>query len=182
MISLGLVPVLREACGGVSEPLLSAIGETLEDVYPARIVRMNPIVPPAEAYEATRRQHSAPVVLQSVLASIPSGPEKLLAVIGDDLFIPMLSFVFGQAQLGGRVGLISTARLDPRFYGYPADEALVLRRARTVALHEAGHLFGLVHCQTPDCAMRLATTIQQFDLKRAALCPGCAAILQETQR
>jgi len=182
MMSLGLAPMPSRGAGEIAERVLAAIGESLEDVYPVRVVRMNPVVAPEAAYEAERRQHSAPALLQQLLASIPTGPEKLLGVTGGDLYIPMLSFVFGQAQLGGRGGLISIARLDPGFYGYPAEDALVVRRARTVALHEAGHLFGLVHCQTPDCAMRLATTIQQFDRKRAALCPGCAAILLENHR
>jgi archaemetzincin len=182
MTPLGLVPMLTPVAGELVEPVMDAISETLEDVFPVHVERMSPVTAPAAAYESARRQHSAPVVLQSVLAAYPQGPAKLLAVIGGDLFIPMLSFVFGQAQLGGRAGVISVARLVPAFYGYPADDGLVLRRARTVALHETGHLFGLVHCQTPDCAMRLATNIHQFDLKRAVLCPGCASILRETQR
>lgn len=182
MMALGLVPMLDHGRGRVSEAVLEAIAGTLEDFYPVQVERLEALESPPSAYEPERRQHSAPLVLQMVLGAIPSGPAKLLAVTGGDLFIPMLSFVFGQAQLGGRAAVISVARLDPAFYGFDPDEALLVRRARTVALHETGHLFGLVHCQTQDCAMRLSTSIQQFDRKRAALCAGCASILLETQR
>lgn len=182
MIVLGLGPVEGTGCGRAAEAVMEAIGEALEDVFPVRVEALPAMDSPLEAFDMQRGQHSAPVVLRSVLAAHPSTPEKMLAVTEGDLFIPMLSFVFGQAQLGGRAGVISMARLRPEFHGFAPDETLLLRRARTVALHETGHLFGLVHCQAQECAMRLATNIHQFDLKRPALCAGCAAVLMETQR
>lgn len=182
MISLGLVPLLRPGRERTAEIVMPALRETLEDVFPVSVEPLDTEPPPPGALDPARGQASAPVILRSLLAAYPSQPPKVLAVAEDDLFIPMLSFVFGQAQLGGRAGVISLARLNAEFYGFPPDAPLLVRRARTVALHETGHLFGLVHCQTPDCAMRLATNIHQFDLKRAALCPGCASILLETQR
>jgi archaemetzincin len=182
MIELGLAPMLCPEGSQVSEAVMEAIKEILEDVFPVRVQALPAISSPPEAYDAVRRQHSAPVILKSLLAAHPANPAKLLAVTGGDLFIPMLSFVFGQAQLGGRAAVISMARLTPEFHGFDPDLQLLLRRARTVALHETGHLFGLTHCQTQECAMRLATNIHQFDLKRAVLCPGCAAILLENLR
>lgn len=182
MIALGLAPMLSQDGSQVSDAVMEAIKETVEDVFPVRAQTLPAILSPPEAYDAARRQHSAPVVLTSLLAAYPTDPPKLLGVIQGDLFIPMLSFVFGQAQLGGRAAVVSMARLMPEFHGFKPDPQLLLQRARTVALHETGHLFGLTHCQTQECAMRLATNIHQFDLKRAALCPGCAAILLENLR
>jgi len=182
MIVVGLAPMLGPGCGRTAETVMQAIQETLEDVFPVQVEALQPVPLRPEAFDATRGQYSAPAALRSLLEAYPEEPPKVLAVAEGDLFIPMLSFVFGQAQLGGRAGVISMARLKPEFHGFAADETLLLRRARTVALHETGHLFGLVHCQTQECAMRLATNIHQFDLKRAALCAGCASVLMETQR
>ena len=95
---------------------------------------------------------------------------KLLAVTERDLFIPVLTFVFGQAQLGGRVGVVSLARLRQEFYGLPPDREIFLERAYKEALHETGHLFGLVHCADRSCAMSLATNVRQIDRKTAAFC------------
>ena len=97
--------------------------------------------------------------------SAPEDAYKLLAVTERDLFIPVLTFVFGQAQLGGRVGVVSLARLRQEFYGLPPDRDVLLDARVKEALHETGHLFGLVHCADRDCAMSLSTGIRQIDLK-----------------
>jgi len=127
------------------------------------------------AYDAERRQYGSIPVLDMLLQRCPGDAAKLLAVTERDLFIPVLTFVFGQAQLGGRVGVLSFARLRQEFYGLAANREIFLERAYKEALHETGHLFGLVHCAEPKCAMSLATTVRQIDLKDDAFCPACAA-------
>jgi archaemetzincin len=86
----------------------------------------------------------------------------------------MLTFVYGQAQLGGRAAIVSLARLRQEYYRLPANPALLQARARKEAVHETGHLFGLVHCEADACAMRLSTTVRQIDLKSELLCAACA--------
>ena len=103
----------------------------------------------------------------------------MLGVTEVDLFIPMLSYIFGQAQLGGRAAIISTARLRQEFYDLPADGAILVERARKEALHELGHTFGLVHCEDRGCAMSLSTNIRQVDLKNPSYCGACRALLRE---
>ena len=127
------------------------------------------------AYDAERRQYGSIPVLDMLLQRCPGDAAKLLAVTERDLFIPVLTFVFGQAQLGGRVGVVSLARLRQEFYGLAANREIFLERAYKEALHETGHLFGLVHCAERKCAMSLATTVRQIDLKDNAFCPACAA-------
>ena len=127
------------------------------------------------AYDAERRQYGSIPVLDMLLQRCPGDAAKLLAVTERDLFIPVLTFVFGQAQLGGRVGVVSLARLRQEFYGLAANREIFLERAYKEALHETGHLFGLVHCAERKCAMSLATTVRQIDLKDEAFCAACAA-------
>jgi archaemetzincin len=71
------------------------------------------------------------------------------------------------------------ARLRTEYYGLPPDEELLSVRARKEALHEVGHLFGLVHCPDASCAMALSTGIRQLDRKQPSLCAGCAALAGE---
>jgi len=133
------------------------------------------------AYEPVRRQYNSMALLEMALHLIPEDAAKLLAVTDRDLFVPALTFLFGQAQLGGRVGVISLARLRQEFYGFAPNRELFAERAAKEALHETGHLFGLVHCSDRSCALALATNIRQIDMKQAAFCAPCRARLARTQ-
>ncbi|MBZ5728981.1 MAG: archaemetzincin family Zn-dependent metalloprotease [Acidobacteriia bacterium] len=134
------------------------------------------------AYDAGRRQYGSIPVLEMLTRLCPADALKLLAVGGQDLFIPVLTFVFGHAQLGGRVAVISLARLRQEFYGLEPNREIFLERAHKEALHETGHTFGLVHCADRSCAMSLATNVRQIDLKHAAFCAACAAQLRRGLR
>jgi archaemetzincin len=133
------------------------------------------------AYEPGRRQYSSIAVLEMALRLIPDDAAKLLTVTDRDLFVPVLTFLFGQAQLGGLVGVLSLARLRQEFYGFAPNRELFEERAAKEALHETGHMFGLVHCSDRGCAMSLATNIRQIDMKQSALCAPCKARLARAQ-
>ena len=95
-----------------------------------------------------------------------------------DLFIPVLTFVFGQAQLQGRGSVVSTHRLRNEFYGLPADEDLLVDRTVKEVVHEAGHTLGLTHCPNFECVMHAATFVEEVDLKTERLCGACQALLE----
>lgn len=160
---------------------LTSIGECLARWFelPIREVEL----PSADfSFDRSREQYSSIAVLEMLAAACPADAAKLLAVTGRDLFIPVLTFVFGQAQLGGRIGVVSLARLRQEFYGLPHNREILLSRAGKEALHEAGHLFGLVHCAERTCAMSLSTGVRQIDLKNAAYCAPCSARLRPKPR
>jgi len=129
------------------------------------------------AYDAGRAQYASIPVLEMLLALCPADGAKLLAVTARDLFIPVLTFVFGHALLSGRAAVVSLARLRQEFYRLPADQPIFVERAVKEALHESGHMFGLVHCAERACAMSLSTGVRQIDGKRAAFCGPCTARL-----
>lgn len=136
-------------------------------------------LPPIDfAFDPARRQYASIAVLELLAKKCPVDAWKLLAVTRHDLFIPVLTFVYGQAQLNGRVAVMSLARLEQEFYGLEPNREVFLDRARKEALHETGHTLGLVHCADRTCAMTLSTTIRQIDWKQAAFCGACAALLQ----
>jgi len=131
------------------------------------------------AFDSARNQYASIPILEMLLRRCPDDGYKLLAVTECDLFIPVLTFVFGHAQLGGRVGIVSLARLRQEFYGLPPDAAALRERAEKETLHEGGHMFGLVHCADRRCAMSLATGVRHIDEKDNAFCPRCAAWLRK---
>src|SRR5690349_5168586 len=157
---------------------LAAIGQFLSATldFPLREVDLPAV---DFAFDVPRRQYLSIAVLEMVRRLCPDDAVRLIGVTERDLYIPVLTFVFGHAQLGGRAAVVSLARLRQEFYGLEPNREVFLDRVRKEALHEAGHLFGLVHCADPDCAMSLSTGVQQIDRKRAGYCVSCAAQLRK---
>ncbi len=123
---------------------------------------------PEDAFDPRRKQWSSSRILSWLVRTAPDG--KVLGVTDVDLFIPILTFVFGEAQVGGRAAVVSTARLaEP---GFP-DERIVLERLAKESVHEVGHVFGLLHCETPGCVMGRSASIRDVDRKRGHLCEAC---------
>jgi uncharacterized peroxidase-related enzyme len=90
-----------------------------------------------------------------------------------DLFVPVLTFVFGEAQLDGNCAVVSTARLDEEFYGLPARSDLLRERLVKEASHELGHTFGLRHCADWRCVMASSHAVERLDVKGADFCAAC---------
>lgn len=168
--------------GHIDEDIRDAVSGDLRNEYGFEIRRLAGLPEPAFAFDAQRKQYSSVLVLRSLLGLRPEGESRLLGIADVDLFIPMLSFVLGQAQLGGPTALISLARLRQEFYGLPPDPPLLRARAIKEAVHEIGHTFGLTHCTDNACPMSLSNHVRQVDTKGATLCSRCrAAVLDITQ-
>ena len=170
------------ASGAVDEEILTAIGMWLGRTFDFPVRRLEALADPAYAFDARRNQYGSTEILHELLEKCPPDAEKLLAITEKDLFIPMLSFVYGQAQLQGKVAVVSLARLSQAFYGFPPNRALLLTRAIKEAVHEVGHTFGLVHCVDTSCPMSLSTNIRQVDAKSEKFCPDCTIYLRESIR
>jgi len=137
----------------------------------------------SEAFEVSRGQYHSTRIVSDLLNYAGGYPHaKVLGITEVDLFIPILTFVFGEAQLGGQVALVSTHRLRQEFYGLPEDRAIFLERVEKEALHELGHTFGLVHCHQPGCVMGFSNAVENVDVKTNAYCANSrvAARLEET--
>jgi archaemetzincin len=91
-----------------------------------------------------------------------------------DLYIPILTFIFGEAQLGNTGAVVSTHRLRPEFYGMPKDHRVLQGRLLKEAIHELGHTFGLHHCPDYRCVMSASHSVERIDLKQADFCEVCA--------
>ncbi len=126
-----------------------------------------------EAYLPERQQHHSTRILERLAASEEAGDHLRLGLTELDLCVPILTFVFGEAQLGGRAGVVSLRRLHQGFYGLPEDRELLLRRVEKECLHELGHLAGLTHCERFDCAMSFSSAVERVDMKEAAYCAAC---------
>lgn len=153
--------------------MLPAIGAGLQAVLPCDWVQPGPPLDAAFAYDPRRQQYWSTPILERLEAMRPSTANAILGVTEADLFIPILTFVFGEALLSRPPALISLRRLRPSFYGLPEDPDLVLERARREAVHELGHVLGLVHCREFGCIMRASRAAEEIDLKGPGFCPQC---------
>lgn len=127
----------------------------------------------SEFHDPARRQYNGNNLLKIVDSTFSSDSLKTLGLFNVDLFIPILTYIFGQALLNGRTGIASLYRLNNERYGMPADEKLLLDRFRKEVIHELGHTFGLLHCPVPTCVMRSSTYVEDIDQKSLHLCTAC---------
>jgi archaemetzincin len=130
---------------------------------------------PRAAFDERRGQHSSRAILAWLAERIPAPGARLLAVTDVDLFIPVLTFVFGEAQLNGGAAVVSTARLQP-----PGSR--LVDRLRKESVHELGHTYGLVHCTSPACVMGRSPSIAVVDMKSGRLCADCRVRYREITR
>lgn len=173
---LALAPV-----GRVEREILDPLASRLLEALPFSSVEPAAPLDPAAAWDPERGQYSSTRLLAALRKRAP-GSGKILGVTEEDLFVPVLTFVFGEADLDGAAAVFSLRRLRPEFYGIPASEDLLAERAAKEALHEIGHTFGLTHCREAACAMRASTNAGQVDLKPAFFCAGCAAAIDGAGR
>lgn len=172
---LALVPLLLPGGTKIVRPL----ARSLRRAFELEVERVEPTFDPHACYDATRGQHHSTRLLACLLADpATAGAARVLGVAGVDLFIPIFTYVFGEAQLDGRAAVVSTFRLDPRVYGLPADPALLRARLEKEAIHELGHTCGLLHCDGPRCVMHASTWVEDIDLKGARFCRRCAPALR----
>jgi archaemetzincin len=126
-----------------------------------------------DAFDPRRVQYNSSQILSQLITRPPQDAEKILGVVDVDLFIPILTFVFGEAQLQGIGAVVSTHRLHNRFYGLPENREVTTDRLVKEGVHELGHTFGLIHCSQPRCVMNSSTYVENIDQKPVDLCPLC---------
>jgi archaemetzincin len=161
--------------------MLDALAAALARIFEVSIHVRTGLVEAGFAHDATRNQYMSTSILARLAALRESelfareGPGiRLLAVTALDLFVPVLTFVFGEAQLDGRCGVVSLHRLREEHYGLPPNPELLAERLAKEAAHELGHTYGLRHCDDWNCVMASTHAVERLDLKGVDFCARCA--------
>lgn len=153
--------------------LLKRLALTLSATLEGEVRLADKSLDPAFAALPDRGQvHSTPI-LARIDKMYDEYRGRVLGVTTKDLCIPILTFVFGEAQLRGRAAVVSTCRLKQEFYGLPANEELFFERLVKESMHELGHTFGLKHCPDWQCVMHPSNGVEEIDIKGAEFCPTC---------
>jgi len=169
VLPLGAVPpdLLAELCRGLAREFRVECG-----VLPSE-------EEPTFAFNLTRQQYHSTEILNSLVRKAPPASRHLLGITPVDLYIPILTFVFGEAQLQGNCALVSTHRLRQEFYGLPADPTLFQTRLLKEAVHELGHTQSLAHCENYDCVMSPSHGVEWIDLKTEHFCGQCRRVIDQ---
>jgi len=129
------------------------------------------------AFDEARGQYHSTAILELLARKAPPHALKILGITGVDLYIPVLTYVFGEAQLGGRSAILSTFRLREglvRSGVQDCGDPIVKE-----AIHELGHTFDLRHCREPGCVMGYCRRPQDVDRKNMSLCRYCRVLLED---
>jgi archaemetzincin len=157
------------------ERLFSGAGDLLGRFYNVPVKTLEPIaleLIPARARRVHPTQGEAQILAPHVLELLkkrrPDDAVAVIALTAEDLWPGEgWNFVFGQASPSERVGVWSLHR-----QGDPETEyTTCLLRTLKTATHEAGHMFGIMHCTPYECCMNGSNHRAEADSRPLAFCP-----------
>ncbi|MGO9866053.1 MAG: archaemetzincin family Zn-dependent metalloprotease [Terriglobales bacterium] len=171
MKALELLPI-----GKIDDGLLKELRPAVEAAFrvPCKVLPLG--LDPEFAFHGERQQYHSSEILQRMQSYLTADTWRMLGIVAVDLYIPVLTFVFGEAQMGGPCAVVSAHRLRPEFYGLAPDRELLRQRVIKEAVHELGHTVRLTHCDDYRCAMAPSHAVEWIDLKGSTLCPACQAV------
>lgn len=140
---------------------------------------LQPLRNPQYALDDRRLQFDAATILGAMENQTFEDVHKIVAVLNVDLFLPVFSHVFGEARQHGRVALVSLCRLAEEPIEKGQLSPTTLERTAKVALHELGHLYGLIHCENHPCLMHFSGSLEELDQTPLHLCPYCTQYFRD---
>lgn len=161
--------------GFFGKPILDATAESVRSEFnlPVNIREIRQDL--GEFYNPARRQYDGHALLKQVDMLVQPGSVATVGLFNIDIYVSILTYIFGQAVLGGSTGIASAYRLSNERYGLQPDENLLAERFVKEVIHELGHIAGLIHCHQADCVMRGSTYVEDIDQKYRHFCLDCKA-------
>ena len=174
---IGIIPL-----GEIPEIILKVIADHITRCFKLATQILPSMGQPEYALDERRLQYDASIIIENFESEHFSDNDKVIAVLNQDLFIPIFTHVFGEARQDGKCGLVSLFRLAKNPDGSSPLKPLIHDRAAKVALHELGHLFDLLHCERKQCLMHFSGSIEELDEMSLHLCEYCSIFLQDKLR
>lgn len=175
---MNLENIILISFGYFENELLEKVGNDVEREFSIQVKTREGHLDLSAFYEPTRRQYDGNRLLKAIDLGFATDTDKTLGLFNVDLFIPILTYIFGQAYLNGRSGIASLYRLSNERYGIKNNDNVFYDRFRKEVIHELGHTFGLIHCHNPTCVMRSSTYVEDIDQKSHHLCDKCRMQLE----
>jgi archaemetzincin len=141
-----------------------------------------PLEVPSEAFQPHRQQYDAGLFLKHLAQLSYPHHRRILALTTVDLCNPILTYVYGEAEMPGKVAIVSNFRLRHNEDGSQVSLARYYERLAKVALHEVAHTFSVYHCDDPKCLMHFSAKAHHLDQVDISLCARCDFMLRENLR
>jgi archaemetzincin len=159
--------------------LLKLLQSELSSVLQCRVSLLDLPVNINSGYSREREQYFSTMLIADAIKYTENIEGKILLLTEFDLYVPVFTFVFGEAQLMGKHAIVSVCRLHEEFYTGVTNEKLLFERSMKEILHELGHTFGLIHCKNWDCVMHSSMGVEEVDLKGAKYCERCEELIKK---
>jgi len=168
------VKITLRPSANIADEIIEKLRDRVGDIFHCTIEIETGFGDLAQAYDPERKQYLSSKLLAVLEKSKRSERhERVVGVADVDLYVPRLSFVFGEADVLSGTAIVSLCRLRQEYYGLAPDKALFLERATKEVVHELGHTFGLGHCPNNKCVMHFSNSLADTDLKEAHFCSAC---------
>ncbi|MFC1869037.1 archaemetzincin family Zn-dependent metalloprotease [Thermodesulfobacteriota bacterium] len=178
MIALHKHKIVISPIGDLDRTFIKRVGKGVSQRFGYEIEIISLLNDIDFAFDPSRNQFYSSTILESLATLAPLQAIKVLAICEVDLFIPILTHVYGEAQLGGKACIISTYRLND---GLPPinPQKNYYQRATKEAIHELGHTFNLRHCKDQSCGMHYCRTVKDVDIKSDHFCRYCRVLFED---
>ena len=173
--------IIISPIGEFSSELVEAVAGEIERVFGFSTDTETVLQDLAFALDHNRNQYHSTLILQKLAANRPTRALRVIGIAQVDLFIPILTHVYGEAQLGGTACIVSTYRLNEGRSGKVIAQKYIDRIVKE-AIHELGHTFKLRHCPEHTCIMHYCRNEEDVDRKSDQLCRYCKILLEDEIR
>ncbi|MCP4683634.1 MAG: archaemetzincin family Zn-dependent metalloprotease [Desulfobacterales bacterium] len=173
--------IIISPIGDFDDTLFQRVRKKIEKIFDYKADVVSFLTDISFAFDRNREQYNSTVILEKLAEEIPENAVKILAITRVDLFIPILTHVYGEAQLGGKASIVSIHRMKDELSPLNSEKTFLNRTAKE-AVHELGHTFNLRHCNDPACIMHYSRSIKDVDRKSDAFCRYCRILLSDEKK
>jgi len=172
--SLGLIEM-----GRLGEVAVRVVAANLQGVLGIPVDLLQPMSVPTESFQEHRKQYDAGLILKHLARGSFPNHLGVLALTTVDLCSPILTYVYGEAQVGGTTAIVSTYRLRGNEDGSIVSLDQYYERLAKVSLHEVAHILSMFHCEKEDCLMYYCSKTHHLDRLGIAFCRRCEYVLKK---
>lgn len=134
---------------------------------------------PVEAYNETRNQYYARIILSKLERVKANSRELIVAVCEEDLYLPNRHFVLGYSDSLAGTAVVSMFHFRQEFYGLPEDDKKIYPRLFKETIHQLASLYDISTCSNPSCVHYDSVEMIDIDHKSERLCDICLRHLQK---